>query len=301
MKRDEALAELQSRAMDRRLEAARALIALAKPEDVSVMQKALASEPVVWVQSALKRAILRLSRSGAELRGDIELEEIVPAEAAAQIRTIAVNNVTRQIVHEIAPIVGVLRMHAEAEVADYSESSTHQQIERLSAWLDALNRLSAAAVAPKLAEFDLAETVRNTADGETVGRHVRVDLAGSSPLLLVGDSSLVELALSNGIRNAIEAVELTGAGEELPPVVVTWGETDRDFWIAVLDRGMGPPAAANRAFEIGSTTKKGHLGMGLATARQAIQSLGGEVNLTARGEGGGARFDLRWPKFEQPG
>jgi len=301
MKRVEALAALQSRALDIRLEAARALITLAKPEDVAVMQTALASESVVWVQSALKRALLRLSRSGTELREDNELEEIVPAEAAAQIRTIAVNNVTRQIVHEIAPIVGVLRVHAEVEVANYSESSTHQQIERLSSWLDALNRLSSAAVAPKLAEFDLAETIRSTADEETVGRHSRVDLAGPSPLLLVGDRSLVELALSNGIRNALEAVEQTNGDEDLSPIVVSWGETDRDFWITVLDRGMGPPGAASRAFEIGSTTKKGHLGMGLTTARQAIQSLGGEVNLTTRGEGGGARFELRWPIFEQLG
>lgn len=301
MKREEALSALRSRALDKRLEAARSLITLAKPGDAASMQEALASETVVWVQSALKRALARINRAVGPSTSEADLEEIVPAEAAEQIRTIAVNNVTRQIVHEIAPVVGVLRIHAQAEIANYSDSNTQQQIERLSSWLDALDRLSSAAVAPKLAEFDLSETVRKTADGETAARHTRVDLAGPSPLLLVGDRSLIELALSNGIRNALEAAEQMDGAGDLPPVVVSWGETDRDFWIAVLDRGMGPPEAASRAFEIGTTTKKGHLGMGLATARQAMQSLGGEVALSLRGEGGGARFDLRWPKTERLG
>ena len=46
--------------------------------------------------------------------------------------------------------------------------------------------------------------------------------------------------------------------------------------------------------EIGSTTKAGHLGMGLATAQQALISLGGSVRLIPAERG--VRFEMRWPK-----
>jgi len=157
--------------------------------------------------------------------------------------------------------------------------------------------LSQAAVAPILQEFDLSGLARGIVDIEMTGHRARVELAGSTPLLVIGDSTLVELTLANGIRNAIEAVEqLHTKLDDIPPVVINWGETDRDVWVAVLDKGAGPPLAIGRAFEIGSTTKEGHLGMGLATARQAVESLSGTVTLALRSEGGGARFEFRWPK-----
>ena len=55
-------------------------------------------------------------------------------------------------------------------------------------------------------------------------------------------------------------------------------------------------ACVDKAFEVGVTTKPkaDHLGMGLAIARRAAHSLGGQVSLSPR-EGGGASFELRWP------
>ena len=47
------------------------------------------------------------------------------------------------------------------------------------------------------------------------------------------------------------------AGSEPHQIVVTWGETDIDYWTAVLDRGPGVVGPVESAFGIGKTTKRG--------------------------------------------
>jgi sensor histidine kinase regulating citrate/malate metabolism len=49
-----------------------------------------------------------------------------------------------------------------------------------------------------------------------------------------------------------------------------------------------------RAVEIGTTTKTGHLGMGLAIADQALSSMAGKLILVPNQRG--VRFEIRWPK-----
>ena len=81
--------------------------------------------------------------------------------------------------------------------------------------------------------------------------------------------------------------------------MVNWNVTDVEYWVAILDGGPGPPYGFNRAFDIGSTTKEGdNLGMGLASAKRAIESLSGSIALMPRSEAGGARLEFRWPRTE---
>lgn len=299
MSHNQALSALSDPELDKRLAAARTLALGATPADAARLQEALATEKVVWVRTALRQAILRASKQDSTPETtDESIGEVVSVEAFEQIKTIATSAVTRQIVHEIAPVLGVLRLFAKDEISNFEDSRTKRQIDRLADLLRALDRLSRAANAPVLEEFDLSTLAHGVVEAETTGHKVRVDLAGPTPLVVIGDPTLVVLTLANGVRNAIEAVEqLHATSEDIPPVVVNWGETDRDVWIAVLDKGPGPPSAAGRAFEIGTTTKKGHLGMGLATAQQAATSLGGAVTLGLRSEEGGARFEVRWPRM----
>jgi signal transduction histidine kinase len=299
MTRDEAYEAIKSPDLNQRLQAARLFAQSAEPRDVQLLQAALAVETVTWVKSALRQAIARAQPDIVQpsSESENELTNLVSADVFEQIKAMAVNETTMRLVHEIEPILGVLRMRAKQEIPSYDSSRTKVQIDRLGELVRALDRLSRATVAPTLSEFDLAELVARVADGETPDRRVKVHLAGTSPLLVLGDPSLVEIALSNALRNAIEATETVYPQQvEAPAVIVNWGETERDVWVTVLDRGPGPPVAVERAFEIGSTTKENHLGMGLATARQAIRSLAGDVSLGPRAETGGGRLDLRWPR-----
>jgi sensor histidine kinase regulating citrate/malate metabolism len=121
-----------------------------------------------------------------------------------------------------------------------------------------------------------------------------VSLVGPKPMIVTSDPTLVRLAVYNGLRNALEAVA-PAVPDEPDPIVITWGETDIDYWIAILDRGAGIVGPLEAAFEIGKSTKKGHSGFGLAIARQAIETLGGSVLLAPAAQGG-ARYEARWER-----
>jgi signal transduction histidine kinase len=108
------------------------------------------------------------------------------------------------------------------------------------------------------------------------------------------DPALVRLGISNGVRNAVEAVG-EGLSDEPHPIVVAWGETDVDYWVAVIDRGPGIVGLLESAFEIGKTTKKGHSGFELAIARQAVETLGG-TSILQPAAGGGAHYEIRWER-----
>jgi C4-dicarboxylate-specific signal transduction histidine kinase len=99
----------------------------------------------------------------------------------------------------------------------------------------------------------------------------------------------------NGLKNAVEAVHEVGADLRTHPIVVSWGVTDKDYWISIVDRGPGVAAVSATRFEVGKSTKPGHSGFGLAVARRAMESLGGELSLSAA-EAGGARYELSWSK-----
>jgi signal transduction histidine kinase len=276
-----------------RLEAARHLAEHADARQIQLIESALAVETVAWVKSALKRALQRTRPSG-DIPVAQERPELTP-DQTAQIYSDALETTAKQIIHEIEPILGALRLSAEGEVTDFEASDTKRGLERLEALVAGLAKLRRAASAPKVQEFALDQCIFAWIAEEVAAKPVSVLRAGPQETVVEGDKGLVCLAFVNGLRNAIDAtLALAVEDDRYPEITVNWGVTDIDVWIAIVDAGIGFRGNLARAFEIGSTTKAGHLGMGLATAQQAMTSLGGGVRLVP-GERG-VRFEMRWPK-----
>lgn len=276
-----------------RLDAARHLAEHADVKQIPLIEGALAVETIAWVNSALKRALQRTRPSDgvAPRRERIELS----AEQTAQIYSDALETTAKQIIHEIEPILGALRLSAETEMANFEESDTKRGLERMDALVAGLARLRQAASAPKLEDLALDQCIFAWIAEEVGQKPVGILRAGPQETVVEGDKGLVYLAFVNGLRNAIDAtLVLPVENQRYPEITVNWGATDIDVWIAIVDAGIGFRGSLSRAFEIGSTTKGGHLGMGLATAQQAMTSLGGTVRLIP-GERG-TRFEMRWPK-----
>lgn len=294
MTRDEALERLSSSSAHDRLKAARFLARNSNPSDLSALRDALRSETVSYVRTGLELAIKRASNSASPTVEDALEELEVPPDIREQIRNEVIEEVTGQILHEIASPVGLIAASVSREIPDYGRSKTRKHVENLKRVFEAIEHLKGATAVPKPEEFDLAELLGEIVS-EVVGTDtVEVSLHGAKPMLITSDQTLLRLAVSNGIRNAVEAVTVAH-GPEPHPIVVTWGETDVDYWVAVLDRGPGVVGPAESAFGIGKTTKKGHSGFGLAIARKAIETLGGACTLQPATEGG-ARFEIRWER-----
>lgn len=290
MERLEALGLLGANAADDRLRGARCLVRTCTAEDTLALQAALSKETNRWVKTALKKALHSLNSEtliAVEAGTEDEEDRIVE-----QITAEAVEETTRRLVHEIRPVVGQLELAARAEIPDYEQSQTSVQWKRLDRLLTFIDTLSHAASSPIYKEFDLAGVLEALIAAEAADSSPPVRCSGPKPFIVLSDSTFIEIIVANAVRNAIEASIGLHPTE---PIVVTWGATDRDYWIAVLDRGCGLPAGSQKIFEIGSTTKKGHFGMGLATAKQAALSLNGAISFLRR-ESGGVQFEFRWPK-----
>ena len=294
MTRDEALERLSSSSAHDRLKAARFLARNSNPDDLQTLRDALRNETVSYVLTGLELAIQRATNTVSPAAEDAMEESDIPPDVRAQIRNEVIEEVTGQILHEIASAVGLIASAAARDIPDYERSKTKKHVDNLKRVFKAIEQLKTAAAVPKPEEFDLAELLGEIVSDVIGTDMVDVSLYGAKPMLMTSDRALLRLAVSNGIRNAVEAV-ISATGTEPHPIIVTWGETDIDYWVAVLDRGLGVVGPAESAFGIGKTTKRGHSGFGLAIARQAIETLGGACTLQPATEGG-ARFEIRWER-----
>ncbi len=237
MTRLEALQLLDSKTLHDRLRAARYLAVHAHADDEQRIRQQLAKEEVSWVRGALRTALERLSSSVAPREKDRSVRDLSDEQRAGDVYAQAIEETTAMLVHELEPILGLLRLYAQTEIGEYAASQTKRQLDRLESVLTAVDTLSRAAAVPRISELHLAYIIRRVVATE-LKETVDIELAGPDPVTAWGDVSLVELAVANGVRNAVEASENGGKTENKARVVVNWGETDKDYWIVVLDRGV---------------------------------------------------------------
>ena len=315
-----------------RLRAARFLARNATEEHRARLSKIRGVERNSWIRGALDQAIRRSERSIRESSvassGAIEKipEQTAPdARLNEEHRAQAIEETTALFLHELRPLVGSLEVAAARELGCYARSRTKTSVDRVKSFLDAIERLRIASAPPAIQEFDLTDLVVRAADNEvTRGRAtlddfkeeqneataltdesereqpqsvIRLSFTRRDSGVTMGDPMLIELAVTNALRNAIESVlrsqEPIGNG-----VVLNWGVTDADSWIVVLDEGLGLPTGLDHLTDPGVTTKsrhQGHLGMGLPIAKRAVESIRGSLQLSPR-PGGGASCEIRWPR-----
>lgn len=286
---------LKSESPTVRLEAARYLADYAEAHDEQALREALANERIQWIRSALRRAIARVSPQSADAVSEPSVDrDDLPAGFAEQVHSEALETTAAQLMHEIEPLLGSLRVAAMDEIKNFDGSDTRRALDRLDDFLSALSRLRKAASAPKSEEFALDETILRCIEDTPNSEGVSIQSAGPKPCIVEGDSSLISLAFCNGLRNAIEATVAAGGDLVDRPIVVSWQTTNAECWISIVDAGIGFKGNLERAFQIGTTTKAGHLGMGLAIADQSLTSMGGRVILVPNDRG--VRFEMRWPK-----
>jgi signal transduction histidine kinase len=278
-----------------RLEAARTLVEKGLPKDRGALGRALTREHDPWVRRELGLAIRAIARS----RPRNEVAELTVEARVDQLRATVTEELSELLLHEIRPLVGAAKLAARGEVDPYETSETKRALDRLSDLLEALGHLNRAAMAPvSVDDFDIAEVAAQLLRS-LVGPDCDIErlLAGPQPAPVSMSRALFETIVMNGLRNALESVKQRGEAGPCEGVVVNWGTTDSDYWLTVTDDGVGLPDSSDQFFEVGhsSKPKDTNFGLGLAIARRAARSMGGDVNLR-QAEAGGAVFEVRWSK-----
>ncbi|MEM9374275.1 MAG: HAMP domain-containing sensor histidine kinase [Planctomycetota bacterium] len=128
------------------------------------------------------------------------------------------------------------------------------------------------------------DVVRPLASENGVSVGVRIDPeAGTFP------AGPLYTVILNGLMNAVQSIALAGAGDKLNPggcveVAATVDRAREEVRVEIRDDGAGVASAirGESAFEHGVTTREDGYGVGLALARQIVESLEGVISLSNR-------------------
>ncbi len=257
-----------------------------------------------------------LRRSGGELLGYLVLfADLTKSEREGQQARLAeslahLGELSAGVAHELrnglATLVGYLTL-LERDLAAQDPANrergahTDEYLAELRGETQRLQRVVADFLgfthpgAERLVPVDLDAVVRHAAADPAIdGSALRVSTGderaseGSSPAAtaatLAGDPQLLERALRNLLRNALEAQQRAGA---TTPVDVETGWADDGFEIAIRDRGPGiSPEMRRRLFQPFASDRPGGVGLGLALAHRIVSLHGGTLVLEPRAGGG---------------
>ncbi|MCT8974165.1 sensor histidine kinase NtrY-like [Microbaculum marinisediminis] len=220
-----------------------------------------------------------------------DITELVTAQ-----RTSAWADVARRIAHEIKNPLTPIQLSAERlkrkygkaitedrEIFDQCTDTIIRQVGDIGRMVDEFSsfaRMPKAVIAPA----DIVETVKQAAFLMRVG-NPEVDISLDLPETAISvpiDRRLISQAVTNIIKNAIEAISATDpdANGERGHVAVTVGEANGWVTIDAIDNGIGLPSE-NRArlLEPYMTTREKGTGLGLAIVGRIMEEHGGRVEL----------------------
>lgn len=125
------------------------------------------------------------------------------------------------------------------------------------------------------------------------GATLRVDIDPAMPSVFV-DRVQIQQLLVNLMRNAIEAMEMTGGGE------IAIGATGDGAFIRITVADTGPglsSAVAERIFDAFVSSKSNGMGLGLSICRTIVEAHGGRIWVD-RKRGHGAIFSFTLPRVD---
>jgi two-component system nitrogen regulation sensor histidine kinase NtrY len=113
---------------------------------------------------------------------------------------------------------------------------------------------------------------------------------------LVCDRRLLSQALTNIVKNAVEAIEEKSKSSESSPLghirAVVDVRSEREVAILITDDGIGLPEARETIAEPYMTTRQGGTGLGLAIVKKIVEQHYGELDFADNPAGQGTRVTL---------
>lgn len=162
---------------------------------------------------------------------------------------------------------------------------------------------------PTMEPTDLRSIIRDAAFLREMGNnHVKFKRElGSEPLVGMFDTRMLGQAFGNIIKNAVEAIDAVGAGEERgEPTILVRASLDRErdrFTVDVIDNGRGLPVENRHSIlEPYMTMREKGTGLGLAIVKKIIEDHGGQLELhdapAEFDQGRGAMIRVHLPRRE---
>ena len=195
--------------------------------------------------------------------------------------------------HEISPAIGWVRHAANREIEEFSGSTTNAMIEALRRRVDGLVKIASASRAPAFQPIALHELLSSQVGLAYLGESLSLEAATGTDDTISTDAGLFSSILENALENAIDGIR------EIPSqegnALVTYGVTDRDFWVKITNRFIGTSFEYVSVSASGRTSKAEHRGLGIRAMEIAAGRLGYSIDI--RAAGGVAIFTLHGPRY----
>ncbi|HEU4583560.1 MAG TPA: ATP-binding protein [Polyangiaceae bacterium] len=145
---------------------------------------------------------------------------------------------------------------------------------------------------PRLEPLELAEQLRRVA---SLDARCPVRVLGKVPVQVLADGPMLEQALVNLIRNAVDA-SVPRQGE----VTIDWSVDAASVVLSIVDEGNGISNPDNLFVPLFST-KPGGSGIGLVLARNIVEAHGGQLRLDNRQRARGCVARVTLPRWQAAG
>ncbi len=285
-----------------------------------VLSKRLAS-PLELIQNSLSKVRLDKTNQRIEWQRKDEIGALVSeynrmvgelersAEKLAQSeRESAWREMARQVAHEIKNPLTPMKLSLQHMLRsiDHNQPDVEQKVKRFSENLmeqiDTLSNIATEfsnfAKMPKAnnAVISLQAVLRNSTELYGVEKNISIFFTPSADEMLVyADKNQLLRVFSNLLKNAIQAIPQNREGI----IRVSISEDENAYTVNVIDNGSGiREEQRDRIFNPNFTTKTTGMGLGLAMAKQIIETADGRIWFETE-VNAGTTFYVRLPKYKK--
>jgi len=287
------LSELKNLRPDKQIEKLKEIDQSVVPEQLAILEAAAREANQPWLTSALLDIVSSKQQGPAKPNDSPPDSETHDLNA---IRSEAVSEAIGQMIHELAPLIGSIRLLAKSEVSNFDSSGIKHELQLLSETLETFKNWQKVEQPPSYKETNLYEIIQSEWNRLKTKSPVDLTINVSKDLSFYIDPSLFRIICSNALRNSIESCT-TPTVRERKPILINSNITNNSLWLSIIDDGIGLQGKSEELMKSRFTTKVGNQGLGLALINKAINLLNGKCELK-NSTTGGAEFTFEIPKKE---
>lgn len=252
-----------------RMAAARELLSQPDAVPIRVLLAAIEREAVGQIRVQLQEVLAKRGMKTVR-KADRQPNDSAPV-IEDELSVLA--DLSELIKHETYPAIGWLEGAAATEIADYDKSLTSRELAALKRRIDGLYALTSAHKPIRLVQVDIVDVTRTVLGRfESCGRHT-FRVHPPEGFMVTADEGLVELVISNAIKNSFEALRALDESRRTVSVELS-ANPEGSFWISIVNPFIGEGFSADEVGDSGVSTKGKARGYGIRVMRLASARLG---------------------------